>query len=172
MPSFHDLIHTLLSDGRLYDVLRAQHRRWQRAIEFDDFTQEAMLRCWARRETFKGNSPDELLAWVRPVANSVLIDLIRRRKARRRGGEAEEVHGRVAAIVEHRVEDPLTRLIRDEQLQQIVQALEEAERLVVVGHYWGGCSFREIAELTTWPYHRVTRLHTKALRKLRNLGGL
>jgi len=169
LPSFYDLVRTLLADGRLYDVLRAQHQRWQRAIEFDDFSQEAMLRCWSRRETFRGDSPGELLTWVRVVGNSVLIDLIRRQTAQRRGGEVKGLN-EVDAIVDHRGEDPLAKMIRDEQWEKMLETLEETERLVVVAHYWGGHSFREIVELTTWPYHQVTRLHTRALRKLLHWG--
>lgn len=54
-------------------------------------------------------------------------------------------------------------------LASLVDLLPERERLVVAGHYLHQLSFREIADMMTLSYPRVSQLHQQGLKRLRAL---
>ena len=170
---FTALFDTLLDDGRLALTLRQVHRRLRSALDYADFSQEVLLRCWGRRHAFRGTSAEELLAWVRRIAFSIYVDWIRYEAARRRRQTRLLVKSELERLPDtHQSGDTAAAVERAHDARAILARVEKEEREVLICHYFGGQSFREIAAILKRPYHVVTRLHARALRRIRDAGWL
>ncbi|MDA2923661.1 sigma-70 family RNA polymerase sigma factor [Acidobacteria bacterium AH-259-L09] len=159
--SFDALLTSLAQGSRLYAVLRKIHQNMEDLLEFDDYTQEVLVRCWARKNTFRGNTEPELLSWMKKVAHSVLVDCLRYETARRRRPQPLDVE-------QLQLFGSSFGVKRDTlDLRQALAKLESEELAVIVHHYFFGRTFREISVALQKSYDSVIRTHYRGLRKLR-----
>lgn len=138
---------------------------WHRA---DDLAQEAMLKAWARRESFVGHS--DARTWLFAIARNHWLDALRRKKAAAvmetmpdmtadtMAGDGRDEPSRVAAAGELRlaVERALSQLPPE---QREALALRESD----------GLSFAQIAEVTQTPLATVKSRVRYGLLKLAEL---
>lgn len=134
----------------------------EHVLEFNDFVQEVLLRVWVRRRTFRGSTQRQLLAWIRRIATSILVDCIRheaiRQRARRRP--------LVSDLETDPIADPAVHVPHRDEVRVALSKLKPDEREVLEHHYLSGRTFRDIASRLDKPYDVITRLHQKGLARL------
>lgn len=117
-----------------------------------DLTQEAFVRIWQARDTFRGAA--QLQSWVYRVATNVALDHLRRWKRERNVSEVDLSH---AVAVETSVEN---RLIQRQIVAAGLRGLSPEHRAVVVLALIHELSLREISEILELPEGTVkSRLH-------------
>jgi RNA polymerase sigma factor (sigma-70 family) len=129
----------------------------------EDLTPETFASAWRRIGGFAGRSG--LGTWLHRIAFGKFVD------ARRGRLRAEAAINRLALSRPGAINDDPSEAIRaDERSQRLydtVHALDEAERVVVVLHYFQGLSFREVAEVVRRPVGTVKWRTSRALARLR-----
>ncbi len=83
-------------------------------------------------------------AYVAHVMRSIVVDLVRQRRAERRGGDQERVTFDTGALVPHRAEED--QIIRVSDALEELAAIDERLVKVVEMRYFGGMSELEIAQ--------------------------
>jgi RNA polymerase sigma-70 factor (ECF subfamily) len=131
----------------------------------EDVTQEVFLRLWNRPEAF---DPDRgsLRSYLLSHAHGRSIDLIRSEGARR---NREEREGRKAPVAGPSLEEEVMDMARAEQLRDALATLSDNERSAIELAYFGGYTYREVAEILGEPEGTVKsririglkRLHTR-----------
>jgi RNA polymerase sigma-70 factor (ECF subfamily) len=128
----------------------------------EDVVQETLLRAWRHADLLTGDRTRSLLPWLTTVARHVVINDLRRRKARPR-----EVSGVMLATAS--VEDETERLLQQAVIVEALNRLTVAHRTVIIETYLRGRSVVEVAAILGIPVGTVkSRLH-HALRALRAL---
>jgi RNA polymerase sigma-70 factor (ECF subfamily) len=128
--------------GRYGDaVLRAAYRVTRSDGTAQDVAQEVFLRAWSRggfdpaRGTVHG--------WLQVMTRHTAVDFVRREAAqKRRTLEVGAVHTATSTLVEDDVVDGS----RAAEVRRAVAALPAAERDAVTLAYFGGLSYREVAQ--------------------------
>ena len=143
-----------------------------------DLVQETFLEAQNDFAQFKGNSEDELRAWLRQILLHNLANFTRRYRAtakRRLGREvALEVSGSSADREGGLTLDALSPsglAMEEEQAQALRRALERLPddyRQVILLHYQEQRPFEDIAPLMHRSYEAVRSLWARAIRRLRH----
>ena len=132
----------------------------------EDLTQETFAAAWAHIGSFNGESA--LGTWLHRIACRKFADAVRSGLARRReSGASDAVDG-----VRSPNRGPLEAAVADEQerrLMRAVDALDDADRELVVLHYFQGLSFREMAQVLGRPAGTVKWRVSETLARLREL---
>jgi len=130
----------------------------------EDVTQETFAAAWAGIGTFNGTS--SLATWLHRIAYRKFVDW------RRRDRQPSEPAPRAPAGREGRHEDPLDRLVADEESRRLwlaVAGLDDPARQTIVLHYIQGLSYREMAEVLDQPTGTVKWRTSQALAQLKAL---
>lgn len=120
-----------------------------------DVVQEVAYRSFKKIDTLK--NPEYFKTWLIRIAITYSIDLIRKNQK----------------VVQFRPEYNEKIALEDEDiplsvtLQELLEKLNEQERMIVMLKFYEGYSFSEIAELTNMPLGSVKSLLYRALTKLR-----
>ena len=127
------------------------------AHDAEDLVSNVFLKAYKKWDSFDANraSPS---TWIYAITRNTVIDYYRTRRFT--GELPEELAGG------ERVDE---RLLREETLDRLVDALEELsrwERDVILLHYYSGETLRVIAEKLQLSYATVKLTHAKALRQL------
>ena len=136
-----------------------------------DAVQETFLRAQAALERFSGNTPDELLAWLRTILRNHLSNIRRHFHTRKRQVGRELPLGITRAqdrLADHRP-TPDSAYVENEQAQQIVVVLHRLSddyRHVLKLRYWHQMSFPEIGRQMGRTDEAVRKLWARALVKL------
>jgi RNA polymerase sigma-70 factor (ECF subfamily) len=128
----------------------------------EDMTQEVFALAWGALGDFRGEA--SLKTWLRRIACNLFLDAQRRR--RRDEARADRLSQRGPEAVD----DPLSRVMADEHLGRMYQAmdhLDDEERAVLLLHYMDGLSYREMARVLHRPAGTLKWLTHRALEKLR-----
>lgn len=154
------------------ELVRAHHRsifafllhlcRHRQSAE--DVTQETFAAAWAGIGGFNGTS--SLATWLHRIAYRKFVDL-RRRDRLPAAPPPPAPGGR-----EPRHEDPLDRLVADEESRRLrlaVAELDDAARETIVLHYFQGLSYREMADVLDQPTGTVKWWTSRALAQLKAL---
>jgi RNA polymerase sigma-70 factor (ECF subfamily) len=152
------------------DVVEAHYASIYRLLLFltrnasvaEDMTQEVFASAWAGLGDFRGEA--SLKTWLRRIAYNLFLDAQRRRR------RDQVLAGRGSRISPESAPDPLSRLMADEHLARMYQALEDiedAERAVLLLHYLDGLSYREMARVLQQPAGTVKWMTHQALERLR-----
>lgn len=171
MNSFVSLLTEVFRDGRAERLLHRIHRRRDYVIEFNDFAQEVFLRCVTKRHTFAGETPGQLLAWMKQIARRLWVDQVRRAGALKRAplgsasADPERVVGADAGT------NPEYAAIVREETELMLSDLDDHERAIILGFYGERKTLREIGVRLGISYRRVSYLHARALRKIRDVLG-
>ena len=136
----------------------------------EDLTQETFAAAWSSIGSFRGSA--SLATWLHRIAYCKYAD--RQRRGRRPEAQID-ARSLVADLSEKRsspARGPLDDLLADEQSRRLalaVDALDEADRELVVLHYLQGLSFREMAEVLGRPAGTVKWRVSEVLARLREL---
>jgi RNA polymerase sigma-70 factor (ECF subfamily) len=108
----------------------------------EEVTQEIFLRLWNRPERF---DPDRgsLRAFLLADTHGRSIDLLRSEAARR---NRETREGRLAPTPAFNLENEVLSNVRGEQIRAALGELSEGERRAIELAYFGGYTYREVAE--------------------------
>lgn len=162
--------------GRYDDVALAEiYRRHGRAVyglarrvladetEAEDVTQEVFLHLWrnpARFDPARGTLRTYLLTHVHGRA----VDVVRSRTARAR---REERDARATANAAYDVEREVWDMALAEQVAGAMDSLPAEERKAIELAYFGGHTYREVAQLLSAPEGTVKSRIRNGLRRLR-----
>jgi RNA polymerase sigma-70 factor, ECF subfamily len=131
----------------------------------EEVTQEVFLRLWNRPERFdpeRGSLRSFLLA----DTHGRSVDLLRAEAARR---NREEREAKLDVSPGYDLEAEITSRAVSRQVREALEALSDDERRAIVLAYYGGHSYREVAELLGQPEGTIKsriragmkRLHTQ-----------
>ncbi len=116
----------------------------------DDIFQETFIK--AVRVIDEGRYVDsgKFLSWILRIAHNQVIDYFRARKQNRQVNESEAGYDMLAAmrLAEGSVEDAMVSEQTEREVRALVEMLPAEQREVVLMRYFGGLSFKEIAEQT------------------------
>jgi RNA polymerase sigma-70 factor (ECF subfamily) len=148
-------------------------------VEPSDVVQQTLLRAYEKREQFRGQSREELLAWLRQILLHQLAE-----QARRFGTEARDVareraleglgdsSSGLAGGLAASQSSPSQRLARKEQLARLAEALAclpADQRRAVELHYLQGLPVAEVGQRLGRSRAAVVGLLFRGLKKLRLL---
>lgn len=144
--SVHGLARRLLGDGALAE----------------DVTQEIFVRLWRQPERFDATR-GKLRTMLLTQAHGLAVDMIRRERARAR--REDRVHHEPKAPPPD-VDAELITMIDVEQIRSALETLDEHERTAIQLAFYGGHTYRQVAEILDVPEGTIkTRIRT-GLRRL------
>ncbi len=124
----------------------------------EDITQSVFLQIWSRPQTFAGGN---FAAWLARVARNAALDVLRSAALRKREPEMP-----TEIPVESALEDQVFERVRSAAVQSAVAALPDDQRLAIEQAYFGGLSYREVAERLNAPLGTVKSRIRIGLRRL------
>ena len=128
----------------------------------EDVTQEVFLRLWNRPDAY---DPDRgsLRSFLLSHTHGRSIDLIRSEGARR---TREDREGRLAPTHGPTLEEEVMDLARAEKMREALEVLNENERTAIELAYFGGYTYREVAEILEEPEGTVKSRIRAGLKRL------
>ena len=107
----------------------------------EDVTQEVFVRVWERPDAF---DPDRgsMRSWLGTLAHRRAVDFVRREEASRRRAQREAA----LVVTPPDIEEMATSLAVAERVRCAVDALPEDQRAAVRLAYFGGKTYRQVAE--------------------------
>jgi len=156
-------------------------RRLQGKVDASDVVQEAFLNAHRSFAQFRGKTETELLAWLRQILVSHLVNLVRRyhgtqrrniRLERELAAEVDRSSRDLDPALFAKQSTPSQQASRREQavlLANALQKLPEAYREVIILRHLEGLSFPEVAERLGRSVDSVDKRWVRALARLRCL---
>ena len=141
--------------------------RW---LEPEDAAQGAFRKAIERFGQFRGETDEQLWAWLRRILRHHVIDLIRGRNKEAPSPESDDWEERIAGSIT----GPSTRARRNEEIQLLRQAMERLPLHVQNALVWrdsDGLSLKEIAEKLGTTEQAVNGYLTRGRRSLRKALG-
>lgn len=128
----------------------------------EEIVQEVFLHLWRHPERFDPGR-GALRSYLLALAHGRSVDLLRSEGARRRREERDAV----ATPSDGSVEDEAVRNVVVHEVRSAVTELPETERIVIQLAYFGGHTYREVAELLGEPEGTVKSRIRAGLRRMR-----
>lgn len=162
------------SDDRALAELYRRHGRFVYGLarrllgddtEAEDVTQEVFVHLWEHPERFDPGR-GSLRTYLLTRTHSRAVDAVRSRAARVR---REERDARSTPIATSDVEREVWDLAVAERTSKAVAALPSAERAAIELAYFGGHTYREVADLLSEPEGTVKSRIRKGLQRLRTV---
>ena len=170
-PERRLVLLAIAGDAAAFEGLVVRHQRWLHALMWRqcgdaalaaDLAQMAFLKAW--RQIGGLRSPEAFRAWLRRIAQNLLVD------AMRRGGVARgDASGGVGQFDSHPPHE--TDVLATVDLQRAVARLTFAQRSCIVLAYGEGLGHGEIAELLSLPLGTVKSHINRGLAALRVILG-
>jgi RNA polymerase sigma factor (sigma-70 family) len=113
----------------------------------EDVSQEVFLHMWEHPDAFDPER-GSLRTWLGTLAHRRAVDYVRREEARRRRAQREAGH-RPTHIPD--VEEMATALVRAERVRNALDVLPEEQRRCIQLAYFGGKTYRQVAEVLGIP---------------------
>jgi RNA polymerase sigma-70 factor (ECF subfamily) len=134
----------------------------------EDLMQEAMMRAYRNRETYRAEG--RFKAWIFRIAVNLARDWVRRR-GRNPVTESDDPDAAAAGAV---ADDPPPDALamgreRARRVEAAMARLPQADREVLLLRYYGGLAFKDIAESGGEPIGTVLARAHRALKKLGDL---
>ena len=166
-----------LEDYRAYLRLLARLQldpKVQGKLDPSDLVQETLLRAHAKRDQFQGQTDAELAAWLRRILANLLTDALRSYGLAGRNPERslEESASRLEAFLSSSGDSPLERTVRQEELLQLSEALDQLpddQRVAVELKHLQGWTVEAIAGQLGRSKTAVGGLLRRGLKKLREI---
>lgn len=116
----------------------------------DDIFQETFIKAVRVIDDGRYTDNGKFLSWILRIAHNQVIDHFRARKQSRQVTEAEAGYDVLGTLrfAERTVEDELVSSQIENDVRRLVELLPDEQREVVMMRYYGGLSFKEIAEQT------------------------
>ncbi len=152
--------------GRLVDayqsaVYNLAYRMLGNAPEAEDAAQEAFVRAYTKLHTYQPER--SFSSWLLSIASHYCIDRLRSRRPAWLSLDDEPMETTLPSREIPPEETAIARERQDE-VQQMVDALPHGYRVPVILHYWYGLSYAEIAEIMSLSIQAVkSRLHRARL---------
>ena len=142
-------------------VFALAHRMlWERATA-EELVQEIFLRLWEHPDRFD-QSRGSLRSFLLMDAHARCVDRIRSDSRRR---EREERTARSAMVTEYDIDLEAHDLEVGEQVREAMATLSEVERRAIELAYFGGHTYREVAQILDQPEGTVkSRIRTGLMR--------
>ena len=166
-----------MEDYRAYLRLLARLQldpKVQGKLDPSDLVQETLLRAHAKRDQFQGQTDAELAAWLRRILANLLTDAMRRHGLAGRNlapeRSLEESATRLEAFLSSSADSPLERTVRQEELLQLSEALDQLpddQRVAVELKHLQGWTVEAIAQQMKRSKTAVGGLLRRGLKKLR-----
>ena len=167
------LIHAVLSgDDTAFDILVEKYQKsvhalaWRKIGDFhyaEEITQDTFLLAYQNLSTLR--NPSQFLRWLSVIANRLCLKWLRKQKPEKQLQSLEETpmeetgESAYARYVSEQRETEATEH-RFEIVKQLLGKLSESERTVMVLHYLGGMTVKEISKCLGVSVEAVkTRLH-------------
>ena len=134
-----------------------------RASLAEDLTQDVFVAAWGAVGRFHGRA--SIKTWLHLIAYNQAVDV------QRRGARTKALTEKLNECAPELVDDPASEVILAEHVALVRQALEELDvddRAVLVLHYIGGLTYREMAQVLDQPSGTVKWSTSRALDKLRH----
>ncbi|MFI9063361.1 ECF RNA polymerase sigma factor SigK [Streptomyces sp. NPDC053429] len=135
----------------------------------EEVTQEVLIEVWRQAPRYR---PDKgsVMTWVMTIAHRRAVDRVRSAQAAtaREQDNAAREHTRAYDEVSERVEIRL----ESEQVRRCVRGLTELQRQAVHLAYYGGLTYREVAESLSTPLPTVKTRLRDGLIRLRDCMGV
>jgi RNA polymerase sigma factor (sigma-70 family) len=161
-PTVERLLEDTLASGELEQQLRAEYRRWDHLLDFDEFSNDTLARAWEYREQFQGSSTGAFLVWLRRIGRTVAIGVHRQRQ--RTAG----LLARFASLFSWPFGGDSGEAVQTRDLVEwLLAGLTERERSVMTWKYFEGLSIDAIAQRLQTTREGAYQLHYRALNKLR-----
>jgi RNA polymerase sigma-70 factor (ECF subfamily) len=129
----------------------------------EEITQEVFLRLWNNAEKFEA-SRGSLRSFLLAHTHGRSVDLIRSESARR---TREDKDARLASFESQSVEEEVWDMALAEQIKTALATLIEGERKAIELAYFGGHTYREVAELLNEPEGTVKSRIRSGMKRLR-----
>lgn len=130
----------------------------------EEITQEVFLRLWNNPEKFDADR-GSLRSFLLAHTHGRSVDLIRSESARRR---REDNDARLATAAGKNVEDEVWDMALGEQIKKALSSLIEGERKAIELAYFGGHTYREVADLLGEPEGTVKSRIRSGMKRLRS----
>lgn len=111
----------------------------------EDIAQEAFIRAWQQLQTLR--NPSSFMPWLRQITRNLARDWLRRQRGRPLSGEAAELAIQMAADPAPGAADQLLRLEEEIAAEDIISALPEESREVLLLYYREGQRSQQVAGL-------------------------
>ena len=145
-----------------------------------DIVQQTLLKATKNLSGFRGAGEAEIVAWLRRILTTTLIDAIREFKGTKRNVAVErsleaslaESSARLEALLQANSTSPSEHALRNEQLLRVSAALArlpDDQRQVLEMHYLQGCSVAVIAVDMGRTERSVAGLVRRGLQSLRDM---
>jgi RNA polymerase sigma-70 factor, ECF subfamily len=167
-------------------VRRQAGKRLQGKVEIEDLLQESFLRAFRSFGRFEGNDEKAFLAWLRTIAEHVILDCARKLRAgkgllerevsldqkRRAGsGESWEIENAVATAREDTPSEAMRREERFERLKRGLEGLKPEYSRVIYLARVRGLPIAEVARRMDRTPEAISMLLLRALVKLKSAFG-
>lgn len=129
----------------------------------EEVVQEVFVRLWQEPERFDPTR-GSLRSWLLSQCHSRSVDLIRSEESRRTRETRQMVSDIDAADLEREVAD----LIVAERVRSALRELPEAEQLPILLAYFGGHTYREVADLLEVPEGTIKSRIRSGLTRLKS----
>lgn len=129
----------------------------------EEITQEVFLRLWNHAEKFDAER-GSLRSFLLAHTHGRSVDLIRSESARR---TREDKDARLATAQSQSVEDEVWNMALAEEVKTALSSLIEGERKAIELAYFGGHTYREVAELLNEPEGTVKSRIRSGMKRLR-----
>jgi RNA polymerase sigma-70 factor (ECF subfamily) len=153
-------------------------RRLRNRIDASDIVQDTMLRAYTAWSTFRGNTPEQRVAWLRQILMRSILHALRDARCAKRDVAREQ---RLDAIIDNSSrqieawlaasgDSPSEGMQQAEELLRVADAvyqLPEAERVAVIGYYWQRGSLADIGEELGRTVPAVAGLVHRGVQRLR-----
>ena len=133
----------------------------RRPRECEELIQDVFVEAYFALAGYRGEAP--LLHWLRRIATRVGYRFWQKREKRKRHVPLDGIESLAGR------EDPPDPSAAAEILDNLLGRLKPDDRLVLMLHYFEGCSIREIAERTGWNEGVVKMRAHRARGKLRDI---
>ena len=142
-------------------VLQYIQNRTNGHMDAEDIAQNVFVKVYAKLDTFDPEK-SSISTWIFNITRNTLIDHQRSMNYRQ--------HDELSEFLADDSDDMLDSLILEEEQERLADALEslsQEERDLIILHYYSGHTLLDVADMMRRPYGQIKRLHTKALKNLK-----